>query len=113
MQIVAPTAREIASALGEPSTPDLTDPGLSFRFGAHYLASQLRRFEGDILMALAAYNGGPENAEAWEEERELEGADGYLYAIEFDEPREYIERVLVNYARYRGLYVGAPEGTIR
>jgi hypothetical protein len=38
---------------------DITDPLENLNCGAYYLAKQLRRF-GDVELALAAYNSGPE-----------------------------------------------------
>jgi soluble lytic murein transglycosylase len=112
-QVIEPTGRQIATTLREPWPADLFNAATSLRFGAHYLAVQLKRFDGDVLAALAAYNGGPENAERWQDIQRIPGADGYVYSIEFSETRGYIERVLENYAAYRRLYAGAPMASVR
>lgn len=68
-----PDARSVAGAIGytqlrlptarsyEPTVQarDLHDRDLNLRIGFRYLRSLLRRFEGDLSMALVAYNRGP------------------------------------------------------
>ena len=75
-QVIPPTGAQIARSLGLDGPTDLAQPATSLRFGAHYLAVQLGRFDGDVFMALAAYNGGPENAARWGDDQRLPGADG-------------------------------------
>ena len=113
-QVIPETGRAIADSLGvESDAGDLLKPDRSLRFGPHYLAVQLDQFDGNVLAALAAYNGGPHNAARWLEEQWWPGADGYIHAVSFSETRRYIERVLENYAWYRYLYAGAARPAIR
>ena len=113
-QVIPQTGRAIADSLGvEWDAGDLLKPDRSLRFGAHYLAVQIDQFDGNVLAALAAYNGGPHNAARWLEEQWWPGADGYIHAVSFSETRRYIERVLENYAWYRYLYAGASRPAIR
>ncbi|MBE7219261.1 MAG: lytic transglycosylase domain-containing protein [Caulobacteraceae bacterium] len=51
MQLMPGTAR----ALGV----DARDAGQNYRGGAAYLAQLMRRYDGDLTRALAAYNAGP------------------------------------------------------
>jgi soluble lytic murein transglycosylase-like protein len=61
MQIMYPTARE----RGFTEAPEfLFVPVIGLDWGCNYLASLLRRFKGQLNLALAAYNGGPGNARA-------------------------------------------------
>ena len=113
-QVIPQTGQAIADSLGvEWDAADLLKPDRSLRFGAHYLAVQLEQFDGNLLTALAAYNGGPHNAARWLDEQWWPGADGYIHAVGFSETRRYIERVLENYAWYRYLYAGVPRPAIR
>ncbi|MDA0815426.1 MAG: transglycosylase SLT domain-containing protein [Chloroflexi bacterium] len=107
-QVIPPTGEYIADALGEAEWQfiDLARPEVSTRFGGYYLALQLDEFDGHMLAALAAYNGGPGNAARWLQSQPFAGPDGYLYAVDFTETRLYLELVSANYAIYRYLYLG-------
>lgn len=62
MQIIPPTAREVAQELklGTLEIPDdLFGPNLNVQLGAAYLAKMLKQFDGSVPFSLAAYNAGP------------------------------------------------------
>ncbi len=104
-QVMPATASDIARALGEePFDPgSLFDPRRSLRFGAYYLASQLRAFLSP-LAALAAYNGGYRNAIYWASLHDPEADPAsFLENITFPETRRYVEFVMTGYARYSAL----------
>src|SRR5690606_6778287 len=101
-QVMGPTGEMIAKSLGVPwDFNSLHDPATSLRFGAHYLAVQIRQFDGNVMAALAAYNAGPGSAQRWLREQRLPGAEGFMATIDYAETRLYVERVLENYAWYR------------
>ncbi|HEU4760488.1 MAG TPA: transglycosylase SLT domain-containing protein [Dehalococcoidia bacterium] len=104
-QVVPATAGEIARDLGQSDfqDSDLFRPRVSLRFGAHYLSKQLDLFDGATWAALAAYNGGPGNAQRWDKAAEGD-ADLFLETIDFAETRKYVKFVLENYALYRYTY---------
>jgi hypothetical protein len=58
MQVMPATARDIAKELGIESY-DLKDPETNQLFGTHYLKKMLDMFDGDLELALTAYNQGP------------------------------------------------------
>lgn len=109
-QVIPSTAEEIAGQLDEDGfvNSDLFRPAVSLRFGAHYLGSQLEFLDQDIAAALAAYNGGPGNAQGWREVA-LGDPEVFLETIAFAETRAYVELVLEHYARYRYAYGVADE----
>ena len=106
-QVIPPTANAIAAALGVEgfATDDLFRPATAIRFGAFYLGAQVERF-GDAHHALAAYNGGPENAARWAALAAWPPAD-FVEAVAFAETRGYVELVMEHYAWYRALYGAA------
>lgn len=113
-QVIAPTGEQIAISLGvDWDLALLGEPASSLRFGAHYLAEQLERFNGNALAALAAYNAGPGQAQRWLDLQEHPGAEGYLLAVDFTETRAYLERVIENWGWYRYLYAGTERPSIR
>jgi soluble lytic murein transglycosylase len=107
-QVMPATGEDIARALGVNDfvVDDLYRPTISVRFGAFYLASQMQRFDGQILVALAAYNAGPGNALQW-----LESAgndlDLFVEAITAVQSRLYLQGVYEQYAIYERLYRSA------
>jgi soluble lytic murein transglycosylase len=100
MQITHDTADTIEVLSGGESFvyDDLADPDLNIRYGTFYLRPLLDRFEGSEIAALAAYNGGPENADAWG------GAALEISDIDFPETQAYVEQVLDKRQQYRETY---------
>ncbi|ABS26156.1 transglycosylase SLT domain-containing protein [Anaeromyxobacter sp. Fw109-5] len=116
-QLMLPTAREVARQLKlrRPSRADLMDGALNIRIGARYLGQLLRRFDGRVALALAAYNAGGGAVSRWLEARGDLELDEFVEEIPYEETRGYVKRVLRSYAAYRLLYGdGAPaEGLFR
>jgi soluble lytic murein transglycosylase len=100
MQITPEAANEIERLSGGTSfkLEDLSDPEINIRYGTFLLRELLDRFGGDEVAALAAYNAGPSNAEAWG------GSDLTVEGIEFPETRAYVEEVLDKRDAYRDKY---------
>jgi soluble lytic murein transglycosylase len=104
-QVMPATGEGIARRLGfEDFAPDdLYRPSVSMQFAAFYLATQMSVFDDQILVALAAYNGGPGNARRW---LEAGGGDFDLFVelITLSESQRYLQRVFEGYAVYEQLY---------
>jgi soluble lytic murein transglycosylase len=113
-QVIPTTAMEIAEKLERRDfTPrDLLEPSVSIEFGAFYLGDQLWLFDGDLYLALAAYNGGPGNALRWGDDPAAIDPDFLTETIDLEETRSYLELVLANYAVYRFLYGGTSSPTL-
>lgn len=59
MQLMPPTARELATPNARLDARHLFNPVLNIELGTTYLARLLQRFDGDLQRALIAYNAGP------------------------------------------------------
>jgi soluble lytic murein transglycosylase len=106
MQVIPTTGAAIAAELGWPTgyaEADLHRPIVSVRFGTHYLKQQRDTFGGDLMAALAAYNGGPGNAAIWLE-RAGGDADLFYEVIGFEETRTYLRTIYEVFNIYRDLY---------
>ncbi len=105
-QVIPATGDWIASRLPWPGyrTDDLYKPYVSVKFGAWYLAQQLDRFDGDVAVALAAYNGGPGNAAHWRERLALPDEDLFVEDITAAQSQLYVKQIYRHYAIYRELY---------
>jgi soluble lytic murein transglycosylase len=100
MQITPATADVIERLSGGTTFvyDDLADPDINIRYGTFYLRHLLDRYGGNVQAALAAYNAGPGNADAWG------GSDLELDDIEFPETHNYVEAVLERQQEYRENY---------
>jgi soluble lytic murein transglycosylase len=106
MQILPTTGEEIAAGYNWPPnfTPDdLNRAFINVRLGTHYFKKWIDYFNGDIVAALAAYNGGIGNTLAW---TEIAGGDPdlLLEVIRADETRGYIRSITENYEIYKSFY---------
>jgi soluble lytic murein transglycosylase-like protein len=95
MQFIPDTATAIAGPVGiSGMTLDrLYEPEVSIQLGAYYWAELLAEFKSPEL-ALAAYNGGPENVRRWLD-KWPGGSDGELFVsdIGFTETKRYVQAV--------------------
>ena len=106
MQIMPATGDEINSQLSWPAsytTKDLYRPVINIPYGAYYLSRQVGFFKGNLIAALASYNGGPGNTLAWNEKAK-DDPDLLLEIIRFDETRTYIFHITENFHIYERLY---------
>ncbi|MCA2977359.1 MAG: transglycosylase SLT domain-containing protein [Myxococcaceae bacterium] len=109
MQIIPPTARQIAQELRRPTpAPDeLYSPELNVRLGIWYLAALLERM-GHPALCAASYNAGPSAVSRWTTQRGALPLDEFIEEIPFKETRGYVKQVLADAHLYRALYGGAP-----
>jgi soluble lytic murein transglycosylase len=105
-QLMLPTARQVAARLriARPSRSDLMKPALNIRLGAWYLGELVRHYDGDVPLALAAYNAGSTALSRWQEGMQDVPMDEFVEEIPVEETRSYVKRVLRSYAAYSTLY---------
>ena len=99
MQFIPDTANAVGSSIGMPNLTleNLFDPSISIRLGAAYWSALMQKFESPEL-ALAAYNGGPDNVERWRDK----SSDPELFVadIGFVETKRYVMAVFAARAAY-------------
>lgn len=113
MQLMPATAQETARKFGIPlSSPrQVYDPDTNIQLGAAYLSQVHAQFNGNRVLASAAYNAGPGRVRQW-----LRGAnhlafDVWVESIPFDETRQYVQNVL-SYAVIYGHKLNAPQSLV-
>lgn len=113
MQVTASTASYITnnrSLLRRANRSQLYEPEFNIALGQQYIEYLMgtQYVEDNLLMALAAYNGGPGSLLNWRREVDF-GVDPLLFieSISFYETRSYIERVMANLWLYR-MRLGQP-----
>jgi soluble lytic murein transglycosylase len=77
---------------------------LSITLGTHYFAELLERYQGNVVLALAAYNAGPGQVARWLEQWPQLALEEFIEHIPFNETRAYVKLVLRNLAVYERLY---------
>ena len=101
MQLMPETAHGVADELGlSRDDARLTSPPYAIRVGAHDLRKLIDEFHGDVVLAVAAYNGGAESLERWLSRAPGMQLDVFVERIPFKETRDYTARVMGNLTRY-------------
>ena len=106
MQIQPDTARFIARRSGgtQFQIDDLASPQTNISYGSYYLRYLIDRYHGNKTLALAAYNGGETNVDAWIARSGGRESDFKVDQIPFAETRAYVERVMHAQRDYRDNY---------
>ncbi len=101
-QLMPATAREQAERLkiSDYDEARLTEPALNLRLGASYLARLLKRFDGEVAFAVAAYNAGPTRVIRWRARAPDATPENVIYREGYKETRTHLQRVL----RFREVY---------
>lgn len=105
MQVMPATAQTLARRLGAPDVTrdDLFDQETNIRIGARYLTQLLQQFSGNVVLAVAAYNAGPQAVNGWVAKQNGREPDEFVELIPYQETRQYVKRVLRSYREYRRL----------
>lgn len=120
MQMIPPTAREIADdlKLGKLNLPDdMFEPERNIKMGTHYVGKMLTQFKGHVPLALAAYNAGPSRVEGWLKNRpSLQGLEAtrssapelelWIDEFPFAETSFYVKAILRNQMLYKIVETG-------
>jgi soluble lytic murein transglycosylase len=107
MQLMPQTADYIAERSGGIAfvQGDLATPQVNIAYGSWYLRHLLDRYDGHVALALAAYNAGQGNVDAWLAKA---GGGGAAFRaadhIPFPETRNYVQKVLAAREDYRREY---------
>ncbi len=106
MQILPSTALFLAHLSGGVSftTNDLGTPAINVAYGSYYLRYLLDHYDGDEMLAVAAYNAGLANVDGWVAKAGAEGKQLHVGEIPFAQTRAYVQRVLQAQKEYHALY---------
>jgi soluble lytic murein transglycosylase len=106
MQILPETAYYIAHLSGgsQFTASDLATPSINVAYGSYYLRYLLDHYNGNEMLAVAAYNGGLANVDTWVARARANGGHLTVATIPFPETRAYVQRVLSAQQDYRASY---------
>ena len=96
MQLLPRTARDMARSLSlrTPRRHDLLQIDTNIKLGVGYLKKVQDRYQGNPVLATAAYNAGPNNVKRWLPSDGSVAADIWIETVPFNETRDYLKRVL-------------------
>lgn len=102
MQFMPHTARRVANALAirDFDLSQLVERRKNMQFGAWYLSQLHVKFQGQLPLALAGYNGGPHNVSVWLELKKQLPLDEFVEEIPFSQTRRYVKKTIAWILRY-------------
>lgn len=105
LQLIQATAQRVAVALEEPYAEGmLMEPAANIRFGCWYLGALIEEFDGQLPLAMAAYNAGAHPMHIWVKQNAALPFDMFVEEIAYDQAREYLKRIIGIYSQYLHLY---------
>jgi soluble lytic murein transglycosylase len=111
MQIMPKTGRGLAKSLKlKPyRTARLFEPSVNVELGSCFLADLIKESRGNIYLALAGYNGGPNRVkrylkEWYDGDYDKLDVDEFIETIPIRETRLYVQKVMASYFEYQRLY---------
>ena len=113
MQLMPATAKSTARKNGiKHRKQDLFDPVHNIRLGSFYLNQLLDQYNGNRILAAAAYNAGPHRVDRWVGKNPQDVAfDIWIETIPFKETRGYVQNVL-SFSVIYGYRMGKPRNLV-
>ena len=97
MQLMPKTAKQIAAEIKVQWSNDynLLSPTINIQFGSAYFKKLLNQFDGNVILATAAYNAGSLKARSWLPKNQALPADIWIETIPYKETRGYVASVIM------------------
>lgn len=96
--VAKPLARRMSLPYQKPE--DLLDPATNITLGAVHLRKYWDLFDGQFILATAAYNASPDTVKAWVKTRYHGDILTFIEDIPYEETRTYVKLVLRNFINY-------------
>ena len=111
MQLMPATAKQTTRKLGlrYKGEQSLLDPRRNIKVGTAYLSELVKKFNGNIVLATAAYNAGPHRVKRWRPTDQVIKGDIWIETIPFSETRNYVQNIMTYQAIYRYQLGQAPK----
>lgn len=106
MQLMDTTAEEVARKLDLyfVKKNSLYDPKLNIQLGTKYFSDLTKEYNGNITLALTAYNAGKGNVKKWIDQGIIKQDGSDIENIPFKETNHYVRKILRDYKIYQRLY---------
>lgn len=106
MQLMEETAVERSNIIENNSVEayDLYDPETNIKLGTSYLSYLLNLYDGNVVLAITAYNAGLGNVEQWVKDGVIKSDGSDIENIPYKETSNYVRKILKNYQMYITIY---------
>lgn len=106
MQLMESTAVEQAEEVNEEIivTESLYNPEVNIKIGTKYYSKLIKKYNNNMLLALAAYNAGIGNVDNWIEQGIIKEDGSDIENIPFKETNNYVRKIIRDYKIYKNLY---------
>lgn len=106
MQLMESTAIEQAEEVNEEIivTESLYNPEINIKIGTKYYSKLIKKYNNNMLLALAAYNAGIGNVDNWIKQGIIKEDGSDIENIPFKETNNYIRKIVRDYKIYQNLY---------
>lgn len=106
MQLMPATGRNMSKQTGfkDYSTQSLYRPEVNIVLGSLYLKMLIEDHKGNLPLAVASYNAGPNAVSTWISRYGTDEMDEFIEKIPYSETRNYVKRVMRSYEIYERLY---------
>ena len=106
MQLMEETAKEAAQKIEDKyiSKDELYNPELNIKLGTYYFSELLQKYDGNIELALIAYNAGTGNVANWIEKGIIKQDGSDIENVPYQETNMYVRKILRDYEIYNKLW---------
>ena len=108
MQVMPHTGQLSADRMSWPyfGSPLLFEPEVAIEMAAWYFHELIEQFQGQLPLAMAAYNAGPHRVKIWLDFKNQLPLDELIEEIPYAQAREYAKKVTRHLGLYRRIYLG-------
>ena len=100
------TAEEMANKIDTSVAEEesLFDPEKNIMIGVRYYSELLDIYDGNMLLALTAYNAGIGNVNSWITQGIIKKDGSDIENIPYKETNMYVRKIINNYKMYQKIY---------
>ena len=103
MQLMKNTGDEIGKKIGIENV-DLYNEEMNIMIGTKYISDLIEKYDGNINLAIIAYNAGTGNVNKWIEDGVIKADGSDIENVPYKETNMYIRKILRNYKIYKFFY---------
>lgn len=104
MQLMYDTADDVAEIVGIGiDKQSLAEPETNINLGTKYISILIDKY-GNLELALAAYNAGSGNVDAWINDGTLKSDGSNIENVPYKETNNYVRKILRDYKIYQEIY---------